>query len=276
MDSLLPGPQRYYGSYHRCAHLDQGAHQFRLGGEFRSRVPELGLFHGERGTFTFSGTQGPWSTNPTESDQAADPNALILADFLGGYLYRGSITRGNQQRDVYVNTFSGFVQDAWQASRNLTVNYGIRYDYEGSVHNGNKDLSIFDASKGNCLPGRWIDSVYPAIYTNVSPRVGFSWQPHTGTVIRGGVGLYFDTPNLNVFFSNNPGNGGAGGLQGNRPGPNPVLSIGVPAQVIVPGQLLASQSVDPAQACVVQDPTNYPEDPNFRPLRRVLGQSESP
>ncbi len=146
------------------------------------------------------------------------------------------------------------------------MNYGIRYDYEGSVHNGNKDLSIFDASKGGIVfQGAGIDSVYPAIYTNVSPRVGFSWQPHTGTVIRGGVGLYFDTPNLNVFFSNNPGNGGAGGLQGNPAGPNPVLSIGVPAQVIVPGQLLASQSVDPTQACVVQDPTNYPEDPNFSP-----------
>ncbi len=51
----------------------KGAHQFRLGGEFRHVYLNLAYFTGERGTFTFSGTQGPWSTNPTESDQAADP-----------------------------------------------------------------------------------------------------------------------------------------------------------------------------------------------------------
>jgi hypothetical protein len=83
--------------------------------------------------------------------------------------------------------------------------------------------------------------------------LGFSWQPQDdgNTVIRGGVGLFFDTPNLNIFLSQNPGNGGAVGLQGNPAGPNPVLTLGIPTQVIVPNQLLAPTGVDPTTACVV-------------------------
>ncbi len=237
----------------------KGAHQIRLGGEFRHVYLNLAYFSGERGKFTFSGTQGPWATDPTESDLTADPNALILADFLGGYLYKGSITRGDEQRDIYVNTFSTFVQDAWQAAKNLTVNYGIRYDYEGALHNGDKNLSIFDPAKGGIVfQGAGIASIYPPIYANFSPRVGFSWQPRSNTVVRAGVGLFFDTPNLNVFLSNNGGNGAATGLQGNPAGPNPVLSLGIPAQVIVPGQLLAPQQADPATSCLVNDTTLSP------------------
>ncbi len=232
----------------------KGAHQLRLGGEYRRFDLNLAYFAGERGTFTFSGSEGPWSTAPTASDLTADPNALILADFLAGYLYSGSITRGNQQRQILLNTYSAFGQDAWQVSKNLTVNYGVRYDYEGALYNNDKNLSIFDPGKGGLVfQGNGIDSIYPAPHTNFSPRVGFSWQPKESgsTVIRGGVGLYFDTPNLNVFLSNNPGNGGAGGLQANPAGPNPVLTLDVPSQTVVPGQLLAPTTADAATSCVV-------------------------
>jgi hypothetical protein len=235
-----------------------GAHQFRFGGEFRQVQLDEFYHTDERGSFIFSGTQGPWATNPTPSDLNADPNTLILADFLGGYLYKGTIARGDPERQVFVNTFSLFGQDAWQISHRFNLNYGIRYDYEGPLHNGNKDLSVFDPSKGGIVfQGSGIDSVYPADYTSVSPRVGFAWQPTepSNIVIRGGIGLFFDTPNLNIFLSQNPGNGGAVGLQGNPAGPNPVLTLSSPfAQTqmpYVPGQLLAPITADPVTGCVV-------------------------
>jgi hypothetical protein len=231
-----------------------GAHQFRFGGEFRQVQLDEFYHTNQRGTFTFSGQRGPWTTAPTESDLTADTNTLILADFLGGYLDRGTIARGNPERQVFVNTFSLFGQDAWQLSRKFNLNYGLRYDYEGPLHNGNKDLSVFIPNKGGIVfQGNGIDSVYPAQYTSLSPRLGFAWQPQENgnTVIRGGVGLFFDTPNLNIFLSQNPGNGGAVGLQGNPAGPSPVLTLGIPTQVIVPNQLLAPTGVDPTTACVV-------------------------
>jgi len=143
-----------------------GAHQIRLGGEYRRVNLNLAYFSGERGTFTFNGAEGPWSTNPTPTDLAADQNTLILADFLAGYLYQGSITRGDQARQGFVNTFSGFAQDGWQISKRLTLNYGVRYDYEGALHNGDKNLSVFDAAKGGIVfQGAGIGSIYPPIYT---------------------------------------------------------------------------------------------------------------
>jgi hypothetical protein len=229
-----------------------GAHQLRLGGEFRRTVLDEAYYSGERGTFVFDGGQGPWATNPTATDSNADPNTLILADFLGGYLASGSITRGKQPREVFVHTFAGFAQDTWQVRQGLTLNYGVRYDYEGPLNNSNKDLSIFDPAKGGIVfQGAGIDSVYPPSYTSVSPRFGFSYQPRRNgnTVIRGGVGLFYDTPNLNVFLSQNPGNGGAIGLQGNPAGPSPVLALTVPQQTIVPGVLLAPTNGDPT-SCV--------------------------
>jgi len=231
-----------------------GKHQFRFGGEFRQVQLDEFYHTNERGSFTFSGTRGPWATDPTESDASADQNTLILADFLGGYLSKGTIARGNPERQVFVNTASVFAQDAWQVSQKLNVNYGVRYDYEGPLHNGNKDLSVFVPNKGGIVfQGAGIDSVYPADYNSVSPRIGFAYQPKAGgnLVIRGGAGLFFDTPNLNIFLSQNPGNGGAVGLQGNPAGPNPVLTLGIPAGQIVPGQLLAPLGVDPTTECVV-------------------------
>jgi len=231
-----------------------GAHQFRFGGEFRQVQLDEFYHTNQRGTFTFSGKRGPWSTDPTDTDAAADTNTLILADFLAGYLDRGTIARGDPERQVFVNSWALFGQDAWQLSRKFNLNYGLRYDYVGPLHNDTKDLSVFVPSKGGIVfQGAGIGSVYPADYKSLSPRVGFSWQPQENgnTLIRGGVGLFFDTPNLNIFLSQNPGNGGAVGLQGNPAGPNPVLTLGIQPGIIVPGQLLAPTGVDPTTACVV-------------------------
>jgi hypothetical protein len=231
-----------------------GKHQFRFGGEFRKVQLDEFYHTNERGSFTFSGTRGPWATAPTATDKAADQNTLILADFLGGYLDSGTVARGNPERQVFVNSFALFGQDAWQLSHTFNLNYGIRYDYEGPLHNGNKDLSVFDPNKGGIVfQGAGIGSVYPSDYTTISPRLGFAWQPKAdgNLVIRGGAGLFFDTPNLNIFLAQNPGNGGAVGLQGNPAGPSPVLTLGIPTQQIVSGQLLAPTGVDPATDCVV-------------------------
>ena len=237
-----------------------GPHQLRLGGEYRRVLLDEAYHSNQRGTFVFNGASGPWATNPTGSDLTVDQNTLILADFLGGYLAHGSISRGDQARTVYVNTLSFFAQDAWQVKPRLTLNYGVRYDYEGAPYNSDKNLSVFVPTSGIVFQGAGIGSAYPAIHTDFSPRLGFSYQPQSGggTVIRGGIGLYYDTPNLNALLSQNPGNGGAIGLQGNPAGPSPVLTLSIPKEVIVPGQLLAPASANPATSCVVNASTVNP------------------
>ena len=98
---------------------------------------------------------------------------------MAGYLNTGlsspNITLGNTQRLVFIKTFSLFAQDAWQVSPKLTFNYGVRWDYEGPPGDGKNDLSVFIPGNGLVTQGSGgISSIYPRIYTNSSPRIGFA------------------------------------------------------------------------------------------------------
>ena len=215
-----------------------GKHQYRYGGEYRkAQINEF--YHLQAlGNFLFDGSQGPWFTdfqNGTGFFQNIntanyDSNILTLADFMTGDVNLSFITIGQQERLVYVNAFSLFFQDAWQLTRKLSVNYGIRYDYFGPPYNHQKDLSIFVPAKGGLVfQGAGIPFLYPADWKNFAPRLGFAYRPRENgnVVVRAGFGIYYDEPNLNPFLANNPVNGGPAGVQSNPAGSNPVSAIEV-------------------------------------------------
>jgi outer membrane receptor protein involved in Fe transport len=70
-----------------------------------------------------------------------------------------------------------FAQDQWRISPKLTLNYGLRWDYESG-------LSEF---------------VKPD-YGNWQPRIGLAWSPNSKTVVRAGFGMFDDRYNLTFFF----------------------------------------------------------------------------
>jgi hypothetical protein len=200
-----------------------GKHQFRFGGEFRRAQLEEFYHRHALGNFVFDGSRGPWAGDP-----GVDSNVLALADFLAGDVSRSSIAVGDPTRLVFVKTFALFAQDTWQINSKLTLNYGLRWDYEGPLGNDKKDLSVFVPGKGGLVfQGDGIDSVYPKDFRNFSPRVGFAYKlgQRGDLVVRGGFGVYFDTPNLNPFLDNRPANGAPNGLEGNPAGPTPVQTI---------------------------------------------------
>jgi hypothetical protein len=210
-----------------------GKHQFRFGGEFRRAQLEEFYHRHALGNFVFDGSQGPWT-----GDSSVDSNVLALADFLAGNVARSSIAVGDPTRLVFVRTFALFAQDSWQVSQKLSFNYGLRWDYEGPLGNDKKDLSIFDPGKGGVVfQGDGIDTVYPKNFRNLSPRAGFAYKvgQRGDFVIRGGFGVYFDTPNLNVFLDNRPSNGAPNGLEGNPAGPTPVQTIPANGYTITSG-----------------------------------------
>ncbi len=259
------------------ASLVLGKHELRFSGEFRRGYVNEFYHRKTRGNFSFPGTQGPWGYNSdTTSDsfgfqsapcqtqygytaptaaqksyvakiaaQANGSQILSLADFLIGCTQQAQIVRGNTERAVYVNNFSGSAADAFQLTSRLNINYGIRYDYLGPMHNGEKDLSVFrpdnpNAVHGLVFQGAGIDSLFPKTTYDFSPRVGFAYQPPVGEgyVLRGGFGMFFDQPNLNPFLDNRPPNGGASGAESNPGGPAPVSSLSNSNIVITPGKLL--------------------------------------
>jgi hypothetical protein len=220
-----------------------GKNQFRFGGEFRRAQLEEFYHRHALGSFVFDGSQGPWASDTTVSS-----NVLALADFLAGDVSRASIAVGNPTRLVFVKTFALYAQDAWQLNQKLTVNYGLRWDYEGPLGDNQKDLSVFDPSAGGLVfQGAGLSSVYPKDYHNFSPRVGFAYKvgQKGDLVVRGGFGIYFDTPNLNPFLDNRPANGAPNGLEGNPAGPSPVQTIPLNDFTIASGVPIFSPSATP-------------------------------
>ncbi len=277
-----------------------GKHDFRFGGEYRNAQVDEFYHRKERGLFKYDGSQGPWatgggSTGAGSCDSLAtatpatavttDASTLALADYLAGCAVTDGITIGDTTRQVFVNTFDLFFQDAWQLTSHLNLNYGARFDYLGAMHNGYKDLSIFDPSAANtavpaiAFQGNQISSLYQAPRNNASPRVGFTYSPRdtAGVVIRGGFGVFFDEPNLNPFLDNRPPNNGASGAESNPAGPSPVANLSF-NNVVIPsnGALLfptsstfapyglSSTGTPLTSGAVVNTYNLFSVNPNFR------------
>jgi hypothetical protein len=97
------------------------------------------------------------------------------------------------------NNYNGlWVQDDWKATRTLTLNAGVRWDYD----------SAFDKTN------------------NISPRLGFAWSVTPKTVVRGSFGIFYDHFRLGLV-RDIPGFGGAD-IRLDQPLSFPRLFSGVP------------------------------------------------
>ncbi len=275
----------------------KGAHQLHFGGEYRNAQVDDFYQTGQRGTIYYDGSQGPWNLanyqpgvtpspcanlatkNQGNADTVDNPssNTLFLADFLAGCINpsASSIILGNPKRQVFANSWAIYAQDAFQVTRRLNLNYGLRYDYAGPVHSDYPNLSIFDPTSptGLAVAGQGVSNIYPKFWGAVSPRVGFAWQiDNTGnTVLRGGYGYYYDTVYIKSILQNNgvqnisvfgPGLNPAGSnLVVNATGLNQVTQPGVD---IFPTIQAASQNPAPGSQSI----STF--DPHYRPSSTQL------
>jgi hypothetical protein len=122
-------------------------------------------------------------------------NVAALTSFLEGNAYQ--YVRSNQ---LYSNSYrswepSGFIEDDWHASRRLTLNLGIRYGVITPFTEHHNQLSNFDPNNVALIVAG-VDGVSKTAgvkvdYSDVAPRLGFSFEPRPGTVIRGGYGISY-------------------------------------------------------------------------------------
>lgn len=219
----------------------RGSHALKFGGEFRRAKLFVHYLREARGAFLFEGIAGPWG-NPNGAPENA------LADFLAGFIapFDAGIATGNPLRNYYVNSMSGFAQDNWQYSPRLNLSLGVRYDYNGLLHDPTHTISTFLPTftpTGLAFPGQPgspVSGLYPKDRTNFAPRLGFAFSPQRGgkTVIRGAWGIYYDIVNGNLFIDNRA-KPGARGVSRNPAGPNPVFTVSNSNMItIVPGQFI--------------------------------------
>ena len=180
-----------------------GTHTLRLGGEFQYARVDIDPNAQFNGTFSFQGTE-------TGSD---------FADFLLG-VPSGYIQAAGTPffiRDRYVGAFA---QDSWRVRPNLTVNYGVRYDFMAPWSEKYNQIQTF-------IPGRQ-SVVYPTgpsgfVYPGddgiprtlsparhkFSPRVGAAYVPSfSGGLLKtlfGGEGQSSIRSSFGIFYTAIPG-----------------------------------------------------------------------
>ncbi len=91
-----------------------------------------------------------------------------VGDFLSGNAGYFRQAFGDPRTDFPVTGYGGFVQDHWSAGHGLTVEMGLRYDFEHLPAIFNQDTN------------------------NFSPRVGLAYSPSPNWVLRAGYGIFFD------------------------------------------------------------------------------------
>ena len=129
-----------------------------------------------RGQYQF--TSGNFSHNP-------------LANLLLGLPTNALRLTGNTTRNFRTWTTSFYVQHNWRPHQRLSVNVGLRYDYQTPFREADKLVSNFDPATGQLETSP--RSLYRADMNNFGPRAAIAWRPFGNVVARAGYGIFYDT-----------------------------------------------------------------------------------
>ncbi len=209
----------YYHNFGATVTKIAGSHSLRFGGEFRL-MQENGINYGSVSpqlTFAQAYTRGPLDNS------AAAPIGQGLASMLLGIPTGGQIAI-NASRAEQSTFWAGFVQNDWRVTRRLTVNIGLRYEYEGAItERHNRSIRGFDfgaespiatQAKANYaknpmpeLPANQFRVMGGLLFAgvngqprglwnsdknNFAPRVGFAYVLTPKMTIRAGYGIFYD------------------------------------------------------------------------------------
>jgi hypothetical protein len=126
-----------------------------------------------------------------------------LEDFLAGDPNQATFLAGDPTRNLSQWLYSGFIQDDWRITPRLTLNLGLRYEFQAVPTEANDLLGNWEPTVGFEQVGKNISSIYNPDHRNFSPRLGFAWDV-TGkgtTVVRAGASIVYSLLSMNTFLS---------------------------------------------------------------------------
>jgi hypothetical protein len=177
-----------------------GNHTFKAGGDYTQEGYPVPSNWRANGNFVFSNaeTSDPWQN--TVGLSSSLPTGLSYASFLLGLPDTLNLNAPTDSKLGY-HSVGLFVQDSWKVTRKITVDYGLRWDYQTFMKEQYGRMQ--DASFGTYDPVTGHDGAvlygatckcefshnYPYAF---GPRLGGAYQIDSKTVIRGGAGIQYD------------------------------------------------------------------------------------
>ncbi len=168
--------------------LIRGGHGLKIGGEIRYTQLSAILDYYTRGSLSFLGAI----------------SGSGISDLLLGFPTFGLQAQSDNPQTLRTTAYNAYVQDDWKIARRLTLNLGLRYEYDSPAVDPTNRMSFLNLatqqivrvgtdgiSRSGLKPDR----------NNFAPRVGFAWTPADKLVVRGGYGVYYDAGMLVVNSS---------------------------------------------------------------------------
>ncbi|HEX7227079.1 MAG TPA: TonB-dependent receptor, partial [Candidatus Binatia bacterium] len=163
----------------------RGSHSFKFGGEARRFYNNN--FTLDTGAFSFANVN----------------------NFLTGNANAFSVTLGDRSSAIIQNALGFYVQDNFKVRPNLTLELGLRYDWNMTPTERFDRFVVFDPLTRSFLRvGSGIDKVYEENNKNFQPRLGIAWDPFNDgkTSVRAAYAILTDQPVTNVVtpLTSNP------------------------------------------------------------------------
>jgi hypothetical protein len=164
----------------------KGRHSLRFGGEWQ-RIDagfDLGVF--QDGRIELVQDFPDFDHN---GDGKVDDNDLLFAVTLRS----GKPDQALLIPDADNNHVAMFVQDDWRIRNDLTINAGLRYEFDTDV----KNIARYDEINPIVQP--FLHGSRGKDLNNFGPRIGFNWTPQDGRMsVHGGYGIYYDRITLEI------------------------------------------------------------------------------
>ena len=175
------------------AAYSRGSHNVRAGFDLRRLTTGRRAANDARGLFSFTG----------------DISGYSMADFMLG-LPRTVIPPTDQLQGHVGGWRNGFfINDVWQASRNMTLSLGLRYELNTPVQTYVGLVSMLAEDFETLIPATHPSKgfkFHEPNYKDLAPRLGATYRLGAKTVLRAGFGTYYNPNQMNsfTFLTNNP------------------------------------------------------------------------
>ncbi len=186
--------QSTYTAYDNAA-WTHGSHNIKFGFEFHHS-----FFHGLGAPGNIAGTLNYFVGGPCTPNPCTD-----LQNFLAGNITNGQLLVNPQQEDSSVgfNREAFYVEDNFRVNSRLTMDLGLRYELEPAMLVDNNNAGNFSASSPTGMVQQHGTPLYQADHHDFAPRAGIAWDV-TGkgtTVLRAGMGVSYDTPQIDDLLA---------------------------------------------------------------------------